>query len=128
MFAELLPLLAFTTFAGLAAGAYAIDAVCGNARVGGGSAAHGGAAAGSGGEAAGIPANAASDALARPWLFPLVCLVLLGVGLCGTLAHLGQPLRFLNGMSNPGSMIAQEAYWSIAFGAVILVDLVLAWR
>ena len=93
MFAEMLPLLVFTTFAGLAAGAYAVDALCGNGRAGSGAAAP-----------------------ARPWLFPLVCLVLLGLGLCGTLLHLGQPLRFVNGMANPGSMIAQEAYWSIAFG------------
>ena len=55
-----------------------------------------------------------------------MCLVLLGLGLCGTLLHLGQPLRFVNGMANPGSMIAQEAYWSIAFGAVIVVDLAVA--
>ena len=100
MFAEMLPLLVFTTFAGLAAGAYAVDALCGNGRAGSGAAAP-----------------------ARPWLFPLVCLVL---GLCGTLLHLGQPLRFVNGMANPGSMIAQEAYWSIAFGAVIVVDLAVA--
>lgn len=103
MFAEMLPLLVFTTFAGLAAGAYAVDALCGNGRAGSGAAAP-----------------------ARPWLFPLVCLVLLGLGLCGTLLHLGQPLRFVNGMANPGSMIAQEAYWSIAFGAVIVVDLAVA--
>ena len=105
MFAEMLPLLVFTTFAGLAAGAYAVDALCGNGRAGSGAAAP-----------------------ARPWLFPLVCLVLLGLGLCGTLLHLGQPLRFVNGMANPGSMIAQEAYWSIAFGALMLVDFVLLLR
>ena len=105
MFAEMLPLLVFTTFAGLAAGAYAVDALCGNGRAGSGAAAP-----------------------ARPWLFPLVCLVLLGLGLCGTLLHLGQPLRFVNGMANPGSMIAQEAYWSIAFGVLMLVDFVLLLR
>lgn len=103
MFVEMLPLLVFTTFAGMAAGAYAIDALCGNGRAG---------------------SDAAAPA--RLWLFPLVCLLLLGLGLCGTLLHLGQPLRFVNGMANPGSMIAQEAYWSIAFGAVIVVDLAVA--
>ncbi|WP_101721245.1 DmsC/YnfH family molybdoenzyme membrane anchor subunit [Eggerthella timonensis] len=103
MLAEMLPLLVFTTFAGLAAGAYAIDALCGNGRTG----------------------SCAAES-ARPWLFPLVCLALLGLGLCGTLLHLGQPLRFVNGMANPGSMIAQEAYWSIAFGLVIVADLALA--
>lgn len=104
MMVELLPLLTFTTFAGMAAGAYAVDALCGNGRF------------------------RAEDGSAeeRSWLFPFVCLVLLGFGLCGTLMHLGQPLRFVNGMANPGSMIAQEAYWSIAFGIVVLVDLAMA--
>lgn len=95
MIMQVLPLLVFTTFAGTAAGAYALMAVvggCGDCK--------------------------------RPWLFPLVCLVLLGVGLCGTLAHLGQPLRFANGLSNPASGISQEAYWSIAFGVVLVADTV----
>ena len=77
MILHVLPLLVFTTFAGFAAGAYAVDAVCGNGR-----------------EAK------------TPWLFPLACVVLLGIGLCGTLAHLGQPLRFMNGMANPASGIS----------------------
>lgn len=99
MILHVLPLLVFTTFAGFAAGAYAVDAVCGNGR-----------------EAK------------TPWLFPLVCVVLLGIGLCGTLAHLGQPLRFMNGMANPASGISQESYWAIALGIVIVVDLVISWR
>lgn len=82
MILHVLPLLVFTTFAGFAAGAYAVDAVCGNGRE-----------------------------VKAPWLFPLVCVVLLGIGLCGTLAHLGQPLRFMNGMANPASGISQESYW-----------------
>lgn len=99
MILHVLPLLVFTTFAGFAAGAYAVDAVCGNGR-----------------EAK------------TPWLFPLVCVVLLGIGLCGTLAHLGQPLRFMNGMANPASGISQESYWAIALGIVIVVDLVISWH
>lgn len=99
MILHVLPLLVFTTFAGFAAGAYAVDAVCGNGR-----------------EAK------------TSWLFPLVCVVLLGIGLCGTLAHLGQPLRFMNGMANPASGISQESYWAIALGIVIVVDLVISWR
>lgn len=99
MILHVLPLLVFTTFAGFAAGAYAVDAVCGNGR-----------------EAK------------TPWLFPLVCVVLLGIGLCGTLAHLGQPLRFMNGMANSASGISQESYWAIALGIVIVVDLVISWR
>nr|WP_162610985.1 DmsC/YnfH family molybdoenzyme membrane anchor subunit [Gordonibacter sp. An230] len=107
---ETFPLLVFTTFAGLAAGAYAVDSLCGNGRS----------------ICRTHTENAPEAKPLRPWLFPLVCLVLLGLGLCGTLAHLGQPLRFVNGMANPGSMIAQEAYWSIAFGLVVVVDLALA--
>lgn len=99
MILHVLPLLAFATFAGFAAGAYAVDAVCGNGR-----------------EAK------------TPWLFPLVCVVLLGIGLCGALAHLGQPLRFMNGMAKPASGISQESYWTIALGIVIVVDLVISWR
>lgn len=49
----------------------------------------------------------------------LVSLVLLCVGLLGTLAHLGQPLRFVNGLSHPSSMISQEAYWSIALAILL---------
>ncbi len=98
MLMHILPLLVFTSFAGMAAGAYAVSAV----RL-------------SRGEAA---AN-------RTWLFPSICVVLLGIGLLGTLAHLGQPLRFVNGLSNPASMISQEAYWSIALGVVLVLDAVL---
>ena len=97
MLTHILPLLVFTTLAGTAAGAYAVNAVR-------------------------LPQKGAQE---RAWLFPLVCLVLLGVGLLGTLAHLGQPLRFINGMANPASMISQESYWSIAFGIVLVVDLAL---
>ncbi|MCI8468224.1 MAG: dimethyl sulfoxide reductase anchor subunit [Eggerthellaceae bacterium] len=97
---EILPLLLFTTCGGLAAGAYAVDTLC-------------------------VSGHGAPAASKRAWLFPLTCLVLLGVGLLGTLAHLGQPLRFINGMMNPASMISQESYWAIAFGVVLVADLVL---
>lgn len=94
------PLFAFTTLGGMAAGAYAVAACF----------------ADDGREAK------------RPWLFPLACLALLGVGLLGVLGHLGRPERFLLAMSNPASMIAEEAYWSIAFGVLVLVDFVLLLR
>lgn len=57
--------------------------------------------------------------------FSATCIILLGIGLCGTLAHLGQPLRFINGLANPGSGISQEAYWSIALGILLLVEAIL---
>lgn len=94
------PLFAFTTLGGMAAGAY-VAAAC----------------------FAGVEREAK-----RPWLFPLVCLALLGVGLLGVLGHLGRPERFLLALSNPASMIAEEAYWSIAFGVLMLVDFVLLLR
>lgn len=107
---EILPLLVFTTFGGIAAGAYVMSAF--------GMACAPNASKG---------ANAgAGEADGRAWLFPLVCIVLLGVGLLGTLMHLGQPMRFINGMMNPGSMISQESYWAIAFGVIMVIDLVIA--
>lgn len=91
------PLFAFTTLSGLAAGGYAVGAV--------------------------FRGQKAESKMT--WLFPLVCIVLLGLGLCGTLAHLGHPERFLNALANPTSMIAEEAYWSIAFGVLMVIDAVL---
>lgn len=103
---EILPLLVFTTFGGIAAGAYAMNAFA--------------LIAGSG------KTKSSDNENGHAWFFPLTCIVLLGVGLVGTLMHLGQPLRFINGMMHPGSMISQESYWAIAFGVVMVVDLVLS--
>lgn len=93
------PLFCFTTLGGLAAGAYAVSAV--------------------------FPVG--KDAK-RPWLFPLICLVLLAVGLVFLPAHLGRPERMLTALTHPGAMIAQEAYWSCAFGLVMLIDVILGAR
>ena len=73
------PLFAFTTLAGLSGGAYVAAAVFGGADAG---------------------------EKKRAWLLPLVCLVLLGLGLLGCLGHLGRPLMFMNALANPTSMIA----------------------
>ncbi len=91
------PLFLFTTLGGLAAGAYAASAV--------------------------FPVG--KDAK-KAWLFPLICLVLLAVGLVGLPLHLGHPERMFIALTQPGAMIAQEAYWSIALGVILLVDLVLS--
>ena len=90
------PLFCFTTLAGLAAGAYVVAAVF-----------------------------LVGKESKRAWLFPLVCLVLLGVGLLGLPMHLGRPERLLTALTHPTAMIAQEAYWSMAFGVVLLIDLVI---
>lgn len=92
---EILPLLVFTVCSGLAAGACVVNAFFPNKEQ------------------------------KRAWLFPLVCIVLLGIGLIGTLAHLGQPMRFIYGFSNPTAMISQEAYWSCGFGIVLLIAAIL---
>jgi len=100
MLTNVLPLVVFTTCSGMAIGAYLVAALYGSAA---GKAPKGG----------------------REFAFALTCLVLLGVGLCATLAHLGQPGRFMNGLSNPASMIAQEGYWSMAVGVLMLVDVIM---
>ncbi|WP_275556964.1 DmsC/YnfH family molybdoenzyme membrane anchor subunit [Adlercreutzia agrestimuris] len=61
----------------------------------------------------------------RSWLFSLLCLILLGLGMLCVLAHLGHPERFLNALANPTAMITQEAYWSIPFGCLLLADILL---
>lgn len=93
------PLFVFTTLGGLAAGAYAASAV--------------------------FPVG--KDAK-KPWLFPLVCLILLAVGLLCLPAHLGRPERMLAALTHPSAMIAQEAYWSCGLGVVILIDLILSFK
>lgn len=87
------PLFCFTTLAGLSAGAYVVGTV--------------------------FPVGKGTK---RACLFPLVCLVLLGVGLLGLPMHLGRPERLLISLTHPTAMIAQEAYWSMAFGVVLLID------
>ncbi len=104
MLLEALPLIVFTTCSGIAAGMYIISTLMSFAR----------------------PAPA--DDARKPWLIPLVALILLGVGLLGSMLHLGQPLRFINGLSNPSSMISQEAYWSIGFGIFLLIHLLLTFK
>ena len=93
------PLFVFTTLAGLSGGAYVARAV--------------------------FDSKDSEVGAKRAWLLPLVCLVLLGAGLLGCLGHLGRPLMFMNALANPTSMIAEEAYWSIAFGIVVLIDVAL---
>lgn len=91
------PLFCFTTLAGLGAGAYAVRAA--------------------------FPIAAQGR---KQWVFPLVCLVLLGAGLIFLPFHLTHPERIPFALTQPGAMIAQEAYWSVAFGVIALVDFVMA--
>lgn len=89
------PLFVFTTLGGLSAGAYIANAV--------------------------FPLDKERK---NPWLFDLVCLVLLGLGLIGCLGHLERPAMFMNALANPAAGIAQEAYLSIVFGVLLLVDFI----
>lgn len=86
-------LFIFTTLGGIAAGAYLMGAL--------------------------FPKKGGEG---KSWLFPLVCLVLLGLGLLFVLFHLQQPQRFLNALANPRAGITLEAYFSMAFGLCVLID------
>lgn len=89
------PLFVFTTFAGVAAGTYVASAV--------------------------FPAK--DNGKRRAWLFPLILLVLLAIGLLGCLGHIHRPERVLNALWNPLAGITQEAYLSILFGVMLVIDL-----
>lgn len=93
------PLFVFTTFAGIAAGAYVVAAV--------------------------FPAKSESK---RAWAFPLALLALLGIGLIGCLMHLQHPERFLNALFNPTAGITLEAYFSLLLGLVLFADIILCLR
>ena len=72
-------LLVFTTFAGLAAGAYAVNVFF-----------------------------VKQEENKKAYLFPLVCIVLLAIGMFGSMMHIGRLDRILFAFSNPTSMICQE--------------------
>lgn len=46
----------------------------------------------------------------------LVTIVILGVGMLGTMSHLGKPGRFLNSFNNPRSHLTQEGILTIVVG------------
>ncbi|MGI6033964.1 MAG: dimethyl sulfoxide reductase anchor subunit family protein [Coriobacteriales bacterium] len=58
----------------------------------------------------------------RPWLFSLICIVFLAIGLVGCLTHLGHPERVLNALSNPTAGITQEAFATMLFGIVVFIE------
>ncbi|WP_172136156.1 DmsC/YnfH family molybdoenzyme membrane anchor subunit [Adlercreutzia sp. ZJ473] len=89
------PLLAFTVLTGLAAGAYVGAATFPDERE-----------------------------TARPWLFPLIALVLVAAGCFGALGHLGRPALALTVLNNPASALTSEGIAACALGVVAAVDLV----
>lgn len=90
---EEFPLFVFTTLGGVAAGAYVIAAF--------------------------FPHSSDKE---RPWLLPLVALVLLGVSGIALLLHLGRPERMILAFSNPSAGITQEGYATVVFGVVVAID------
>ena len=84
----------------------------------------GGAAAGAYVFAGLFPRNEAR----KPWLFPLIALVLLGASGIALLTHLGRPERVFGAFANPGAGITLEGYTMIFFGLMALVDLVVCAR
>jgi DMSO reductase anchor subunit len=94
-----IPLLVFTLFGGIAAGATVLGLIPHLSRL--------------------ASSQSSSDSISEnppspSGILTITCLILLLVGLVATLLHLGQPLRFINGLSNPSSMISQESYWGLA--------------
>lgn len=64
----------------------------------------------------------------KPWLFPAIVLVLLAIsGVC-LLGHLGKPAGMFNAFTNPTSGITLEGFASMAFGLLVVIDLVLCWQ
>lgn len=91
-----LPLLVFTVLTGIAAGAYVGAAV--------------------------FPAK---DGKAKPWLFPLIALILVAVGGLSAMGHLGRPQLMLNVLNNPTSSLTMEGLSAGVLALVALVDLIL---
>lgn len=91
------PLFIFTTLGGMAAGVYLLSAV--------------------------FPSLGEQR---RSWLLPLVVVILLGIGGVALMFHLGRPQLMFYAFLNPTAGIAQEAYASVAFGLVVVVDLLVS--
>jgi DMSO reductase anchor subunit len=133
-----LPLLIFTLFGGLSAGSFVISLIprltlARKAKAGVGSELSeasgsdklsGGDKLSSGDSESPTGSKSSSASEASIKLLSSISLIALAIGLVATLLHLGQPFRFLNGLSNPGSMISQESYWGMALFALLLTSVI----
>lgn len=90
-------LFIFTSLGGLAAGAYAVGAVFPAQKEGG-----------------------------KPWVLPVLALIMLAIGGVALLMHLGQPMRVLNAFANPAAGITQEGIATVLFGVFVVIDLAFA--
>lgn len=93
------PLLVFTVLTGIAAGSYAAAAV--------------------------FPKDGDDT---RPWLFPLVALVLVAAGGLAAMAHLGRPAMMMNVLNNPTSSLTMEGMSAGALAVVAFVDALIGRR
>ena len=90
------PLLVFTVLTGIAGGAYVGAAL--------------------------FPRKSES---AKPWIFPLTALILVGVGSLAAMGHLGRPAMGLNVLNNPTASITMEGITAGILAVVAIVDLAL---
>ena len=90
------PLLVFTVLTGIAAGAYVGAAL--------------------------FPRTTETG---KPWAFPLVMLLLVGVGSLAAIGHLGRPALIMNVLNNPGSSLTMEGMSAGVLALVAIVDLAL---
>ena len=60
----------------------------------------------------------------KPWLLPLIALILLAIGGIALMFHLGRFERMFLAFANPAAGIAQEGYVTVLFGIAVLVDLI----
>lgn len=91
------PLFAFTTLSGLGAGALVASAA--------------------------FPERGENK---RAWLFPLVMLVLVGVGALASVAHLGRPQYMMYMLSNPTSSLVMEGIFAGFTCIALIVDVALS--
>lgn len=61
----------------------------------------------------------------RPWLFPLVALILVGVGSLAAIGHLGRPGMVMNVLNNPTASLTLEGITAGLLALVAVVDLAL---
>ena len=61
----------------------------------------------------------------KPWLFPLVALILVGVGSLAAMAHLDRPHMVMNVLNNPTASITMEGMTAGLLAVVVIVDLAL---
>ena len=90
------PLFVFTTLVGIAAGAYVFAALFPN-----------------------------KETPAKPWLFPLVMLIIAAVGSIASMTHVGRPALIFGIFANPTSSLTLEALFAGLLCLVALIDCII---